>query len=158
MARHGISGLVGKLVTELEVYCDAENYYKIWKHHEDVPKAMPRIFTGVQAIKGDGICSGSIKEWNYVIDGKAMRALEESTHIDETRKISHRVVEGDVLKDYKKFESIIEINPKPNGNGCVVTWSIVYEKMNENSPTPFAYIPFVHQAIEDTNKHLCDTE
>ncbi|KAI3995110.1 hypothetical protein MKX01_031912, partial [Papaver californicum] len=90
--------------------------------------------------------------------GKAMRSMEESTHTDETRKISHRIVEGEVLKDYKKFESINEINPKPNGNGYVVTWSIVYEKINQDSPTPSAYLSFFHQAIEDMKKHPCESE
>ncbi|KAI3859043.1 hypothetical protein MKX03_008551, partial [Papaver bracteatum] len=67
MAHHGISGLVGKLVTEIEVHCNADEYYKICKHHEDVPTAVPHLFTGVKVIKGDGICSGSVKEWNFII-------------------------------------------------------------------------------------------
>ncbi|MCL7046767.1 hypothetical protein MKW94_018016 [Papaver nudicaule] len=93
-------------------------------------------------------------------DGKATSALEESTHDDETRTIIHHVVGGELTKDYKKFDSIMVFNPKPDGNGCVVTWSIAtwsiaYEKMNEDSPTPFVYLHFVHQTITDLNKHLC---
>ncbi|KAI3859153.1 hypothetical protein MKW92_050160 [Papaver armeniacum] len=144
MSHHGISSLVGKLVFELE-------------HQEDVPKAIPHIYTDVKVVEGDAVRSGCIKEWNFIHEGKTICIIEETTHNDETRTLHHhRIFEGDLMKDYKKFDSIIEINPKPNGNGCVVTWSIVYEKINEDSPTPFTYLPFCRQVIEDMSKHLCD--
>ncbi|KAI3932457.1 hypothetical protein MKX01_001778 [Papaver californicum] len=158
MAHHGVSGLVGKLVTELEVNCDADKYYKIWKHHEEVPQAVSHLFTGVKVIQGDGLLSGCIKEWDYIFEGKAMSAKEETTHDDETRTLHHRLFEGELMKDYKKFESIIAVNPKTNGHGCIVTWSIVYEKENEDSPVPFGYLAFFHQNIVDINSHLCVTE
>ncbi|RZC93129.1 hypothetical protein C5167_041914 [Papaver somniferum] len=149
MAHHGVSGLVGKLVTELEVHCNADAYYKIFKHQEDVPKAMPHLYTGGKVISGDATRSGCIKEWNYILEGKALIAVEETTHDDETRTLTHRITGGDLTKDYKKFVKIIEVNPKPNGHGSIVTVSLVYEKMNEGSPTPFNYLQFVHQTIKE---------
>ncbi|XP_026442856.1 major latex protein 15-like [Papaver somniferum] len=154
MALHGISGLVGKLVTQLEVNCDADEFYKIWKHHEEVPKAVSHLLPAVKVVKGDGLVSGCIKEWHYILEGKAMSAMEETTHNDETRTLHHQVVEGELMKDYKAIASIIEVNPNPNGHGSIVTWSIEYEKMNEDSPTPFAYLEFFHQNIIDMNSHL----
>ncbi|KAI3924883.1 hypothetical protein MKW98_031134 [Papaver atlanticum] len=129
---HSISGLVGKLVNELEVNCDADKYYTIFKHQEDVPKAVPHLYNDVKVINGHAIHSGCIKQWNFILG----------------ITLHHRIFEGDLMKDYKKFDSIIEVNPKPNGNGCIVTWSIAYEKINEDSPVPFAYIPFCHQVCE----------
>ncbi|KAI3963838.1 hypothetical protein MKW92_033876 [Papaver armeniacum] len=149
---HSISGLVGKLVTELEVNCDADKYYTIFKHQEDVPKAVPHLYSDVKVINGHAIHSGCIKEWNFILEGKTICAIEETTHNDETRTLHHRIFEGDLMKDYKKFDSIIEVNPKPNGNGCIVTWSIAYEKINEDSPVPFACIPFCHQVNCDADK------
>ncbi|KAI3859045.1 hypothetical protein MKX03_008553 [Papaver bracteatum] len=154
MAHHGVSGLVGKLVTQLEVNCDADEFYKIWKHHEEVPQAVSHLFPAVKVVKGDGLVSGCIKEWHYILEGKAMSAMEETTHNDETRTLRHQVVEGEVMKDYKAFASIIEVDPKPNGHGSIVTWSIEYEKINEDSPTPFAYLEFFHQNLVDMNSHL----
>uniref|UniRef100_UPI00373FE479 Pathogenesis related 10-10 C155S mutant n=1 Tax=Papaver somniferum TaxID=3469 RepID=UPI00373FE479 len=154
MAHHGVSGLVGKLVTQLEVNCDADIFYKIVKHHEEVPNVIPHFFTGVQVTKGDGLVSGCIKEWNYVLEGKAMTAVEETTHADETRTLTHHITEGDAMKDYKKFDVIVETNPKPNGHGSVVTYSIVYEKINEDSPAPFDYLKFFHQNIVDMSAHI----
>ncbi|KAI3989619.1 hypothetical protein MKX01_036228 [Papaver californicum] len=83
-----------------------------------------------------------------------MSAKEETTHNDETRTLRHRVCEGEVMKDYKKFDSIIEVNPKQNGHGSIVTWSIEYERMKEDSPTPFAYLEFFHQNLVDVNSHI----
>ncbi|KAI3955619.1 hypothetical protein MKX01_006931 [Papaver californicum] len=58
---HTISGLVGKLVTESEVNCNADKYYEMFKQHEDVPKAIPHIFTAVKVIEGHGSTSGCVK-------------------------------------------------------------------------------------------------
>ncbi|KAI3865862.1 hypothetical protein MKX03_020610 [Papaver bracteatum] len=155
MAHHGVSGLVGKLVTQLEVNCDADIFYKIVKHHEDVPNVIPHFITGVKVTKGDGLVSGCIKEWNYILEGKEMTDVEETTHADESRTLTHRVIEGNLMKDYKKFELIIQTNPKSNGHGSIVTHSIVYEKMNEDSPVPFDYLKFCHQTIVDMSAHIC---
>ncbi|XP_026424950.1 major latex protein 146-like [Papaver somniferum] len=158
MAHHGISGLVGKLVIGLEVNCDADKYYQIFKHAEDVQKAVPHHYDSIKVINGDGKSSGCIKEWNFIHEGKTFHTVEETTHNDETRTLHHRIFEGDLMKDYKKFDLIIEANPKPTGNGCVVTSTIEYEKINQDSPAPIAYLPFCNQVIEDMSKHLCDSE
>ncbi|KAI3870863.1 hypothetical protein MKX03_006526 [Papaver bracteatum] len=131
MAHHSVSGLVGKLIIELEVSCDADKYYKIYKHAEDAQKAVPHLCTGVKFIKGDASRSGCIKEWNYILEGKSISAIEETTHNDETRTLHHRVIEGDLMKDYKKFDSIIEVNPNPNGNGSLRTSTITYLLLNK---------------------------
>ncbi|KAI3969130.1 hypothetical protein MKW92_024231 [Papaver armeniacum] len=137
MAHHGVSGLVGKLVTQLEVNCDADIFYKIVKHHEEVPNVIPHFFTGVQVTKGDGLVSGCIKEWNYILG------------------LTHHIIEGDLMKDYKKFDVIVKATPKPNGHGSVVTYSILYEKINGDSPAPFDYLKFYHQNILDMSAHIC---
>ncbi|KAI3841408.1 hypothetical protein MKX03_000038 [Papaver bracteatum] len=158
MAHHDTSSLVGRLVFELEVDCDADKYYKIYKHAEDVQTVAPHLYAGVKVIHGEASHSGCIKEWNCILEGKTIRMIEETTHNDETRTLHHRIFEGDLMKDYKKFDSIIEVNPKPNGNGCVVTRTFVYEKINEESPTPSVYLPFCHQAVEVMDKHLSGSD
>ncbi|XP_026428892.1 major latex protein 15-like [Papaver somniferum] len=160
MAHHGVSGLVGKVVTELELNCDADEYYKVYKHHQLVPnEAVSHLFTGVKALEGgDGLSPVHIKEWSYILEGKTMTAVEESTYDDETRTISHRIVEGDVMKDYKKFDEIVVAKPKPDGHGSIVSISIMYEKINEDSPTPFDILKTFHQNILDLSAHICASE
>ncbi|KAI3859044.1 hypothetical protein MKX03_008552 [Papaver bracteatum] len=158
MAHQGVSGLVGKLVIESDVNCDADKLYTIFKHQEDVPKALPHIYSSARVIDGCATRSGCIKEWNFIIADMTICMIEETTHNDETRTLHHRIFDGDVIKDYKKLDSIIEINPKPTGDGCIVTWSVVYEKIDQDSPTPFAYLPLCLQVVEDMSKYLCDSE
>ncbi|MCL7049418.1 hypothetical protein MKW94_024910 [Papaver nudicaule] len=155
---HGISGLVGKLITESEVNCNADKYYKIFKHHEEVPEAIPHIITSAKAVEGDGITSGCIKEWEYNHEGKELVFKEKTTYTDETRTIHHSAVGGDVMNDYKKFNEELVVNPKADGHGSIVKWTIDYEKINEDSPVPIPYLAFLNQVTEGVNSHLCASE
>ncbi|KAI3955621.1 hypothetical protein MKX01_006933 [Papaver californicum] len=138
---HTISGLHGKLVTELEVHCNADKYYEIFKHHEELSNAMPHFYSSVKAVEGHGTTSGC-----------------KTTYTDETRTIYHKVVGGDLTKDYKKFDVTLVVNPKANGKGSIVSWTIDYEKLNEDSPVPIDYLKFFHSHIEDVNSHLGPSE
>ncbi|KAI3901117.1 hypothetical protein MKW92_042938 [Papaver armeniacum] len=152
---HGVSGLVGKLITESEVNCNAYKYYKIFKHHEDVPKAVPHLYTSVNVLEGHGITSGCVKEWGYEHEGKSLIVKEKTTYDDETMTIRHMAVGGDLMNDYKKFHATLVVNPKDNGHGSIVKWTIDYEKLNEDSPVPIPYLRFFNQLTKDLNSHLC---
>nr|Q06394.1 RecName: Full=Major latex protein 146; Short=MLP 146 [Papaver somniferum]AAA19244.1 major latex protein [Papaver somniferum] len=155
---HCISGLVGKLVMESEVNCNADKYYKLYKHHEDLPSVIPHIYTSVKAVEGHGTTSGCVKEWGYILEGKPLSCKEKTTYNDETRTIHHMVVAGDLMNDYKKFDATLVVNPKSNGHGCIVKWTIDYEKMNEDSPVPFGYLACYQQITEDLSSHLCASD
>ncbi|KAI3840325.1 hypothetical protein MKW92_008801 [Papaver armeniacum] len=154
----GISGLVGKLVMELDVNCNADKYYNIYKYHEDLPSAIPHLFTSVKAVEGHGTTSGCIKEWYYNIEGKQLSCKEKTTYNDETRTICHSVVEGDLMNYYKKFDAIHVVNPKASGHGSIVTNIVAYEKINEDSPVPIPYLAFFQQVTEGLNSHLCTSD
>ncbi|KAI3973757.1 hypothetical protein MKX01_031177 [Papaver californicum] len=84
-----------------------------------------------------------------------MKALSQTTYNDETRTICHNVLEGDLMNDYKKFVVTIVVNPKADGHGSIVRWTVDYEKTNEDSPVPSAYLAFFQQNNQDLNSHLC---
>ncbi|KAI3973759.1 hypothetical protein MKX01_031179 [Papaver californicum] len=155
---HGISGLVGKLICESEVNCDADKYYKIYKHHEDLPTAIPHMFTSVKAVEGHGTTSGCIKEWGYILEGKPHTVKERTTYNDETRTIQHSGIEGGMMNDYEKFDTTLVVNPKANGHGSIVKWTVDYEKINEDSSVPIPHLAFFQQVIEDLNSHLCTSD
>ncbi|KAI3912689.1 hypothetical protein MKW98_005675 [Papaver atlanticum] len=151
---HTISGLVGKLVTESEVNCNADKYYEMFKQHEDVPKAIPHIFSAVKVVDGHGTTSGCVKHWDYIqrtkimiqrtkIEGKKEFNHEKTTYDDETR-----------TSLYKKFDPILVVKPKANGHGSIVSWTINYEKINEDSPVPISYLGFFQSSIDDLNSHI----
>ncbi|KAI3935374.1 hypothetical protein MKW98_027194 [Papaver atlanticum] len=154
---HTISGLVGQLVIESEVNCNADSYYKIWKHHEHLPNATPQI-SGVKVTEGNGTTSGCIKQWNYTVEGKIQHILEKTTYNDDTRTICHSHIEGDTMKKYKKFDGILMVKPKANGHGSIVSWTIEYEKINEDSPVPIDYLGLAQSLIEDVNSHICTSQ
>ncbi|XP_026438278.1 major latex protein 15-like [Papaver somniferum] len=155
---HTISGLVGKLVTESEVNCNADKYYEMFKQHEDVPKAIPHIFSAVKVVDGHGTTSGCVKHWDYIHEGKREFVHEKTTYDDETRTICHSAFRGDVMKAYKKFDPILVVKPKANGHGSIVSWTINYEKINEDSPVPISYLGFFQSSIDDLNSHICASE
>ncbi|KAI3899998.1 hypothetical protein MKW98_000898 [Papaver atlanticum] len=155
---HGISGLVGKLIAESEVNCNADKFYKIIKHHEEVPEVLPHIYTNVKCVEGDGLASGCIKEWGYLHEGKTQIIKEKTTYNDETRTIHHSVIEGDVMNDYKKFDGSLVVNPKTDGHGSIVKWIIEYEKINEDSPVPIPYLAICNKVTEGLNSHLCASD
>ncbi|RZC48150.1 hypothetical protein C5167_041090 [Papaver somniferum] len=150
-----ISGLSGKLVTKSNVNCGANDFYTIFKQHVDVPKAIPQIYKCVKVVEGDGTTSGCIKEWGYHCEGKELIVKEKTTYTDETRTICHCVVGGDIANEYKKFYAILVVNPKPCGNGSIVSWTVDYEKINKDSPIPIPYIALFARVIEGLDSYLC---
>ncbi|KAI3946617.1 hypothetical protein MKX01_014475 [Papaver californicum] len=132
---HTISGLRGKLITisEFKVNCEAHKYYEIWKHHDHMPNTVPHRYTGVKVVEGHGKTSGCIKEWDYIHEGKTPVVKEKTTFDDETMTICHSAVGGDVLN--------------ADGKGCTVSWTIDYEKLNEESPVPINYLTFLQKNI-----------
>ncbi|KAI3899988.1 hypothetical protein MKW98_000888 [Papaver atlanticum] len=95
---------------------------------------------------------------NRLIFGKPLSCKERTTYDDEARKIHHSTVEGVLLDDYKKFDATLVVNPKADGHGSIVSWVVEYEKINEDSPVPMAYLAYFHNIIEDLNSHLCASE
>ncbi|KAI3973754.1 hypothetical protein MKX01_031174 [Papaver californicum] len=152
---HGGSCLVGKLTAESHVKCNADDFYRIFKQHVDVPKAIPHIYRYVKVLEGDGTTSNCIKEWGYHCEGKELVVKERTTYTDETRTICHSVVEGDLAKDYKKFFAILMVKPKPNGRGSIVSWIVDYEKINRDSPAPIPYLALFNRVTEGLDSYLC---
>ncbi|MCL7046870.1 hypothetical protein MKW94_029223 [Papaver nudicaule] len=88
--------------------------------------------------------------------GKPLCVKEMVSEIDDKkRRITHNIFEGEVMNAYKKFAVILHVKPKKSGKGNAVKWSVEYEKMNENSPTPLSYLDVLDKITRDLNAHLC---
>ncbi|KAI3978350.1 hypothetical protein MKX01_013148 [Papaver californicum] len=96
----------------------------------------------------------TVKEWGYIHAGKPLTLKERTTYNDETRTICHNVVEGDVMNDYKKFAVTFVVNPKADGHGNIVSWTVDYEKINEDSPVPISYLALFQQNNQDLSSYL----
>ncbi|KAI3847511.1 hypothetical protein MKW92_001453 [Papaver armeniacum] len=141
--------LAGKLTTESHVDCDAYWFYKVYKEHVDVPKAIPHIFRYVKVVDGDGTTSGCVKEWGYHC------VKESTTYNDEARTICHSVIEGDLMNVYKRFNGTLMVKVRPIGYGSIVSWTVDYELINKDSPVPFQYVTLFSRVIEGLDSYLC---
>ena len=89
-------------------------------------------------------------------DGKDHVAKNAVEAIDEENKtITYRVVEGDLLKEYKSFKIIIQSILK--GEATWVCWTFEYEKLNKNIPHPIKLLEFVIHLSEELDDHLVQT-
>uniref|UniRef100_A0A803NDP5 Bet v I/Major latex protein domain-containing protein n=1 Tax=Chenopodium quinoa TaxID=63459 RepID=A0A803NDP5_CHEQI len=82
-------------------------------------------------LKCDADKVGAVITWNYVIDEVGERAIVK-TKIEE-------------LNDENRCDE-----------GCTVTWSFEYEKMNENVPEPDIYANYLLGVAKDIGASLCN--
>ena len=85
-------------------------------------------------------------------DGKDHVAKVVEAMDEENKTITYRVIEGDVLQEYKSFKVIIQTIPK--GEATWVCWTLEYEKLNKNIPHPIKILEFVIHLCEELDDHL----
>ncbi|GER37353.1 polyketide cyclase/dehydrase and lipid transportsuperfamily protein [Striga asiatica] len=75
-------------------------------------------------------------------DGKERVAKEIIEAIDEEKKsVTFKVIGGDLMELYKSFKLTVHVDA--NGNNMnMVTWTLDYEKKNENVPNPHSLMDF----------------
>ena len=66
--------------------------------------------------------------------------------------ITLRVIEGDLLKEYKSFKVTLQANPKDKG--CLVHWTMEYEKLKGHIPDPHSLMQVVVDLSKDLDAHL----
>ncbi|KAI9126216.1 hypothetical protein K1719_002637 [Acacia pycnantha] len=88
-----------------------------------------------------------------VFYGKKCVAKELVESIDkENKKITFKVLEGDLLEHYKSFRITIKAMPKEKGS--VVHWNEEYEKLNDHSPDPHSFLQLVINVSKHIDAHL----
>ncbi|KAG2708412.1 hypothetical protein I3843_05G174100 [Carya illinoinensis] len=145
--------LKGKMETEIEIKAAADKYYSIFKTSaHQVPTATPDIIQGVKVHEGDWKTHGSIKVWNYTVEGNA-EVFKEKVELDDANRAATLVgIEGDPMKYYKIFKATYQAIPK--GNGSLAKLTIVYEKLREDMPPPIKYLNMMVSLTKDIDAHL----
>ncbi|KDP38074.1 hypothetical protein JCGZ_04717 [Jatropha curcas] len=143
----------GKLETEVELKSSPEQFFKFWKSDvHQAPNHTPSNIQGVRVHEGDWETSGSIKIWDYTIDGKP-GVFKERVDVDEENKIVKLTgLEGDVFKLYKVYNGIWHVKPK--GQGTLAKLTLEYEKQNESVPAPTIYMDFMISMTKDIDAAL----
>ncbi|CAN6896597.1 hypothetical protein Bca4012_094541 [Brassica carinata] len=154
------SSLLGELEVEVEIKSPAEKFYHMYAgrpHH--VAKATPRNVQACDLHDGEWGEVGSIIFWNYVHDGQARVAKERIEVVEPEKKIvKFRVLEGDLMEEFKSFVITIQVTPKQGGNGSIVKWHFEYEKIDENISHPETLLPFFADMIKEIDEHLLSEE
>ncbi|KAF2297105.1 hypothetical protein GH714_017409 [Hevea brasiliensis] len=145
--------LKGKLETVLDLKSSPEKFLSLWKEQAyQVPNLTSTNIQGVHVLEGDWVTPGSIKVWNYTIDGKA-EVFQEKIELDEEKKIVRIIgLEGDVLKIYRVCTGTWELTPKDQGSLAKLT--LEFEKVNENVPVPHNYMDFVISMTKDIDEGI----
>ncbi|EOA33809.1 hypothetical protein CARUB_v10021281mg [Capsella rubella] len=160
MASTGAPSLVGKLETEVEIKASAEKFHQMFvgKPHQ-VSKASPDNMLSCDLHEGDWGKVGSIVFWNYVHDGETKVAKERIEAVEpEKNLITFKVIDGDLMKEYKSFLLTIQVTPKQGGSGSIVHWHLEYEKISDEVAHPETLLQFCIDVSNQIDAHLLAEE
>ncbi|WMV22950.1 hypothetical protein MTR67_016335 [Solanum verrucosum] len=145
--------LKGKLVSEINIKCDGDVFHEILRHKpHHMSSICPDKIQNVNIHEGEWGTVGSVSSWNFTHDGKEKVVKEIVEEIDEEKKlIKKKIIEGDILEDYKSFYITTHVETKGENN--LVTWIIEYEKKNANVPDPHTYMEFALNMTKDIETH-----
>ncbi|KAA3483105.1 MLP-like protein 31 [Gossypium australe] len=114
--------LTGKLEADVEIKAFPKQFHDMFAsrphhvHHTCYDKIQ-----GCDLHEGELEKVGSILNWRYVHDGKAKVAKDLVEAIDPDKNlVAFKVIDGDLLKEYKNFSLTIQALPKTGGSGSVV--------------------------------------
>ncbi|KAJ0241169.1 MLP-like protein 34 [Hirschfeldia incana] len=150
------SSLVGIIETTVEIQSSPEKLHDMFvgKKH-DVPGATPSFVQGVELHEGEMGQVGSVVTWNYFHDGEAKVVTERIESIDpENNRVTYRVLDGDLMKEYKSFLITFQVTPKEEGPGSIAHWHFEYEKINEEVAHPENLLQFAAEISKEMDAHL----
>nr|KJB30767.1 hypothetical protein B456_005G160800 [Gossypium raimondii] len=136
------SALTGKLEADVEIKASPEQFHEMFAH-----KPHHVHHTCYDKIQGCDLHEG---EW-----GKAKKAKEVVEAVDPDKNlVTFRVIEGDLMEEYKSFVITIQVSPKSEGSGSVVHWTLEYEKLHGGIAHPETLLQFVQDISKDIDAHL----
>ncbi|XP_021751180.1 MLP-like protein 43 [Chenopodium quinoa] len=146
-------GVTGKLEVEVDIKCHGDVFHELFgKKPHHVSKIVPDKIHGCEVHEGEFGKPGSIILWNYTVDGKKCVAKEVVEAIDEEKKsVRFKVIEGDLLKEFKSITFSIHVVPK--GQTTAVMWAAEFEKIADDGPYPTKIMDFCIHLTRDIEKH-----
>ncbi|WRX16401.1 Bet v I/Major latex protein - like 10 [Theobroma cacao] len=134
------SALTGKLEGDVEIKASAEKFHDMFcnkPHHVS------------------NTCSEKVQGCELHDDGEAKKAKQVIEAIDsEKNSITFRMIEGDLMKEYKSFVIKFQATPKSEGEGSIVHWTFEYEKLHEGIAHPETLLEFLLSVSKDISAHL----
>ncbi|KAG5608386.1 hypothetical protein H5410_019667 [Solanum commersonii] len=137
----------------VEVIDEEKKVVKMKLIGEDILEEYKSLsFTAHVESKGEWGVVGSVIFWNFTLDGKEKVSKHIVVTIDEEKKlVKFKVIEGDILEEYKSCSFTVHVESKGENN--LVTWIIEYEKKNANVPDPHTYMELCLNISKDIETH-----
>uniref|UniRef100_A0A803LBT1 Bet v I/Major latex protein domain-containing protein n=1 Tax=Chenopodium quinoa TaxID=63459 RepID=A0A803LBT1_CHEQI len=95
-------------------------------------------------------------ELKYEVGEQAIVTTKIEELNDEKRCVRYSHLGGQILEKYCKETLMSNIQAIPKDEGCTVTWSFDYEKVNENVPEPDIYANYLLGVAKDIGASLCN--
>ncbi|KAK1380587.1 Kirola [Heracleum sosnowskyi] len=134
-------GLTGKLLCQTSIK-SGDVFYEIFSTRPHHLHTMTPEIKGCDLHEGEFGKVGSLLIWKYFMDGKELMTKDRVEMIDkEDKSVIFKVLEGDLLDDFKIFVTSIHVDTKGEDN--LVTWSFDYEKVDESVKDPTEYLDHV---------------
>ncbi|KAK8529193.1 hypothetical protein V6N13_102130 [Hibiscus sabdariffa] len=150
------SALTGKLEADVEIKASPEQFHDMITnkpHH--LNRTCDDKIQGCDLHEGEWGKVGTIINWSYVLDGKAKQAKEVIEAVDPNKKlIIFRVIEGDLMEEYKSFLLSIQVSSKSEGSGSVVHLTLEYEKLHQGINHPQTMLQFMKDVSNGIDAHL----
>ncbi|KAL0427006.1 UNVERIFIED_CONTAM: MLP-like protein 28 [Sesamum latifolium] len=146
-------GLRGKLLSATEFKAGGDLFHELFRHKpHHVSTASPEKVQGCDLHEGDFGHVGSIICWKYTHDRKKKTAKQLIQKIDEEKKlIEFKMLEGDLMEQYKTFLITLHIETKDDID--LVTWTLEYEMLNEDVEHPISLLAFFIDLTKDIESH-----
>ncbi|KAL4290073.1 hypothetical protein GQ457_14G025730 [Hibiscus cannabinus] len=118
-----------------------------------IPKMSNQLITDVKLLQGDWDSVGSVRLWHYALQGKSVTVKEMIEKIDDTnRTIVYKVLDGDCMEFYNRWNFIINVTQM--GDGCLVKYTMEFEKKNDDAPDLVMYDDFFTTSIKNVDAFL----
>lgn len=88
---------------------------------------------------------------NLVGNSETVKETTEAID-DKSKTMTFNMLEGDMMKYYKSFKSILNVTAL--GQGSLVKWTMEYEKQNEGIPDPIKYEDFLRSWSNNVDGYL----
>ncbi|KAL3849150.1 hypothetical protein ACJIZ3_011032 [Penstemon smallii] len=146
-------GLSGKLVAAVEFKAGGDLFHELLRYKPDqFATITPEKVQGCDLHEGEYGKVGSIINWRYTHDGKAKMAKELIQAIDEEKRmIKLKVLEGDVMEEFKEF--IVTFHVETKGGIDLVTWTFEYETLNDDGEHPISLLAYFIAITKDIENH-----
>ncbi|KAK8615713.1 hypothetical protein V6N13_017296 [Hibiscus sabdariffa] len=150
------SALTGKLEADVEIKASPEQFHDMFAnklHH--VPHAANDKVRRCDLHEGEWGKVGTVFTFHYFHDGKDKVAKEVVQAVDPDKNlVTFRVIDGDLMKEYKSFLLTLQALPKSEGSGSIVHWTFEYEKLHEGVDHPETLLQLGLDLSKDIDAHL----